>query len=258
MSTAESNGESRVGADSAAAGRAIVKRILEQGRFRLSEHEAKSVLQAYGIPITQEQVVHGPEELNQALRSFSWPVVLKIDSPDILHKTEAGLVALNCHDLEEAQAAYRRLIQRAQRRYPQAQINGVLIQEMIGDAIECIVGMRRDEQFGPAIMFGLGGIFVEIFQDVTLRVAPLTPQDAEQMVRGIKGYEILAGARGRPPANVEAIEDVLLRLSRLALDLDEYVVEIDINPLMVGSVGRAAKAADALMLLSVRRQEAIT
>jgi len=129
---------------------------------------------------------------------------------------------------------------------------------MIGDAIECIVGMRRDEQFGPAIMFGLGGIFVEIFQDVTLRVAPLTPQDAEQMVRGIKGYEILAGARGRPPANVEAIEDVLLRLSRLALDLDEYVVEIDINPLMVGSAGRAAKAADALMLLSVRRQEAIT
>jgi acyl-CoA synthetase (NDP forming) len=258
VSTAESTNEGKASAGQPVAGKALITSILKQGRCRLSEHEAKRVLHAYGIPVTQEQVVHTSDELTAALQCFSWPVVLKVDSPDILHKTEAGLVVLGCQNLEEAQAAYIRIVQRAQSCRPEAKIDGVLVQEMIADATECIVGMRRDEQFGPTLMFGLGGIFVEVFQDVTLRVAPLTPEDAEQMVKGIRGYEILAGARGRAPANVDAIEDVLLKMSRLALDLDEYVAEIDVNPLMVGSSGRAAKAADALMLLSARRRDTVS
>jgi len=230
-------------------GEAIVKHILEQGRQRLSEHEAKLVLAAYGIPITREQVVQDRDELAAALPSFGLPVVLKIDSPDILHKTEAGLVELNCRTAAEAEAAFDRLLQRAREHRPEAKIDGVLVQEMLTDCTECIVGMRRDEQFGPTIMFGLGGIFVEVFGDVTLRVAPLTRADAEQMIRRVKGYKVLARARGRPRANVEAIVDVLLKMSRLSLDLEDYVAEIDINPLMVPA-GGSAKAADALMLLS--------
>ena len=231
-------------------GKVLVKTVLEQGRYQLSEHEATRVLAAYGIPTAREQLVDNLDNLASALRAFQWPVVLKIDSPDILHKTEAGLVTLNCRSLQEAEQAFVRLTRRARERYPQAALHGVLVQEMITEATECIVGMRRDEQFGPAIVFGLGGIFVEVYQDITLRVAPLTKEDASRMVRSIKGYPILAGARGRPPADLEAIEDILLKLSQLSLALEDYVTEIDVNPLMVGSLGRPTKAADALIVMS--------
>jgi acyl-CoA synthetase (NDP forming) len=231
-------------------GKAIIESVLKQGRNSLSEHEAKEVLEAYGIPVTREQVVQTVDEMTAALKSFELPVVLKIDSPDIMHKTEAGLVKLNCQTPLEAAAAFDDIMKRARESYPQAAITGVLVQEMVTDSTECIVGMKIDQQFGPTIMFGVGGIFVEVFEDVILRVAPLTRADAEQMVRGIKGFKILNGARGRPKADIAAIEDVLLKMSRLAMDLESYVTEIDINPLMVGAEGRGAKAVDALMLLS--------
>jgi acyl-CoA synthetase (NDP forming) len=118
-----------------------------------------------------------------------------------------------------------------------------------GCIAECIVGMKRDAQFGPSLLFGLGGIFVEVFEDVAIRVAPLRDADAAAMIRETKGYRLLAGARGRPKADVAAIEDVLLKMSRLSLDLESYLVEVDVNPLMVGAEGQGAKAADALMLL---------
>lgn len=231
-------------------GKAIVERALAEGRACLSEHEAKLVLASYGIPVAKEQVVRTPEELVRALKSFEYPVVLKIDSPDIPHKTEAGLVELNCRNLHEADAAFTRIMQRARQGCPKARINGVLVQEMVTDCTECIVGMKRDAQFGPTIMFGLGGIFVEVFQDVSLRVAPLTELDAAQMIQEVKGYKILAGARGRPRADVEAVKDVLLKMSHLSLDLEEYILEADINPLMVGSSGQSVKAVDALMVLN--------
>jgi acyl-CoA synthetase (NDP forming) len=241
---------------SQAAGEAllVVDTALKRRRDNLSEHEAKQVLQAYGIPVTRERLVTDLDQLAAALSGFAFPVVLKIDSPDILHKTEAGLVALGCGTAEAAEAEFRRILRQAEERHPEAVINGVLLQEMVtGSVAECIVGMKKDPQFGPTILFGLGGIFVEVFEDVALRVAPLTKKDAAAMIRETKGYKLLAGARGRPKADVAAIEDVLLKMSRLALDLETRLAEIDINPLMVGTEGGGAKAADALMLLDSPR-----
>ncbi len=231
-----------------------IESALAAGRGTLSEHEAKQVLAAYGIPVTAERLVRTPNELAEALKDCVYPLVLKIDSPDILHKTEAGLVVLGCSTPHEARSAFDQISQKARERFPEALINGVLVQEMVADTVaECIVGMKKDPQFGPTILFGLGGIFVEVFGDVALRVAPVEREDAAEMIRETKGFKLLDGARGRPKAAVAAIEDVLVKMSRLALDLEPYLAEIDINPLMVRpdgiDGGRAAVAADALMLL---------
>lgn len=246
------------GAGRAAAGRnqalAVIDAALARGQKALSEHEAKQVLAAYGIPVTAEKLIRDAGELRGALGALEFPVVLKIDSPDILHKTEAGLVALGCRTAADAEAAFERISRGARERLPEALINGVLVQEMVTGAVaECIVGMKKDPQFGPTILFGLGGIFVEVFEDVALRVAPLTPRDAAEMIRETKGVKLLTGARGRPKADLTAIEDVLLKMSTLALDLEPYLTEIDINPLMAGPAEAGGKpravAVDALMLL---------
>ena len=233
---------------------AVIEAAFARGQKALSEHQSKQVLAAYGIPVTEERVVRDSGELAGALSDLEFPVVLKVDSPDILHKTEAGLVALDCRTAVEAEAALDRILRQAQERFPAGLINGVLVQEMvIGSVAECIVGMKKDPHFGPTILFGLGGIFVEVFEDVALRVAPLSEADARDMICETRGFKLLAGARGRPKADVAAIEDVLLKVSRLALDLEHYLAEIDINPLVVGpeqaAGGRPAKAVDALMLL---------
>jgi acetate---CoA ligase (ADP-forming) len=241
----------------------IIAAALASGRTALSEHESKQVLDSYGIPITAEALVSSHVELTAALSQFEFPVALKIDSPDIQHKTDAGLVILGCRSGTEAIAAFDQITRRAGERFPSATVNGVLVQEMVTGAIaECIVGMKKDPQFGPTILFGLGGIFVEVFEDVALRVAPLTPVDAGEMIHETKGVKLLTGARGRAPADLAAVEDVLLKLSRLALDLEPYLAEIDINPLMVSAdaagaatprgepgTGASVKAADALIIL---------
>lgn len=239
---------------SAAQALTVIEAALAQGRNSLSESEAKRVLAAYGIPVTIERLVRDAGELAEALGEFEFPVVLKIDSPHILHKTEAGLLALDCRTAEEARAEMDRMLGVAAQSFPEAVVNGVLVQERItGSVAECIVGMKKDPQFGPTILFGLGGIFVEVFEDVALRVAPLTADDAAAMIRETRGFKLLDGARGRLKGDVAAIEDVLLAMSRLGLELEPYLREIDINPLMVGPAGTAcaqgAKAADALTLL---------
>ena len=239
---------------------AVIEAAFARGQKALSEHQSKQVLAAYGIPVTEERVVRDSGELAGALSDLEFPLVLKIDSPDILHKTEAGLVALGCRTAGEAEVALDRILRQAQEHFPAALIDGVLVQEMVtGSVAECIVGMKKDPQFGPTILFGLGGIFVEVFEDVALRVAPLSEADARDMIRETRGFRLLAGARGRPKADVAAIEDVLLKMSRLALDLEPYLAEIDVNPLMAGSEeapsGRPVVAVDALMLLDRSAQE---
>jgi acyl-CoA synthetase (NDP forming) len=228
----------------------VIQEALARGQENLSEHQAKQVLDAYDIPVTKELVVGTAEELSRALLDVGFPVVLKIESADILHKTEGGLVELGCKDSEEAAAAFHRIMANAKQQYPAAHIEGVLVEEMVAPAMECIVGMKVDPQFGPVVMFGLGGIFVEVFDDVSLRVAPLGPSCAAAMVRGIRGYRLLSGARGQAKADLPAIEHVLVRMSALALDLEPHISEIDINPLMVLSEGRGAVAADALVVLN--------
>jgi acetate---CoA ligase (ADP-forming) len=232
----------------------VIEKARAAGRTTLSEHEAKEVLSAYGIPVTVERIVTDLDGLEEAMDAIGFPAVLKIDSPDILHKTDAGLVALGCATRDQARTAFERILRLAEEAFPVAAINGVLVQEMIVDPVaECIVGMKKDPQFGPTVMFGLGGVFVEVFGDVALRVAPFSSEDAAEMMRETKGYKLLIGARGRQKADLRAVEDVLLNVSRLALELESQVSEIDINPLMVGAddarAGRSAVAVDALILL---------
>lgn len=227
----------------------IEKGLMKLGRKVLSERESKELLSRYGIAATKEAVVGSSEEAVKIATQIGYPVVLKVDSPDIAHKTEAGVVKLGISNEKELIDAYKEIMGNAKKYAPQAKIRGVSVQEMVRDAREVIVGMSRDPQFGPVIMVGLGGIFVEAFKDVSLRVAPLTRADAEEMVKEVKGYKILQAFRGKSEADVEGIIDVLLKLSRLAMDLGDVLSEIDINPLMVLNKGKGVKAADALIVL---------
>jgi len=215
----------------------------------LSEHQSKALLDLYGIPVTREQVAGSPREAARLAEEIGFPVALKIDSADILHKSEAGAIRLGVNSQEEVVRLYDEIIANAQTHNPRAGINGVLVQEMARGGTEVMIGMSQDPQFGPTIAFGLGGIFVEVLQDIALRVAPLSRSDAEQMVKEIKGYQILQGVRGQKPSDVAAVVDVLLRISGLARDCREIIAEIDVNPLIVYDEGRGVKAADALVVL---------
>ena len=207
------------------------------------------MLNLYGIPVTREQVAKSSREAARLAAEIGFPVALKIDSPDILHKSEAGAIRLDLQSEAEVIRSYDEIIESSQAYNSTARINGVLVQEMIGEGTEVMIGMSQDPQFWPTIAFGLGGIFVEVLKDLSLRVAPLSASDAEQMVKEIKGYQILQGARGKKPADVAAIVDVLQKISRLARDCKDIISEIDINPLIVFDEGRGAKAADALVVL---------
>jgi acetyltransferase len=172
---------------------------------------------------------------------------MKVQSADISHKTEAKAVKLNVADAAGVAAAYDEILKNSKAYKADARIDGVLVQEMVGGGIEAIVGISNDALFGPAVMFGLGGIFAEVLKDVSFRLAPITPAMAREMVEEIKGYPVLAGARGKPAADVDALVDTLVKLSALAVDLKDSVGELDINPLIVMPKGRGVKAADALI-----------
>jgi acetyltransferase len=225
------------------------KSIMGAADKSLSEHNSKDLLKAYGIPVTREQAVTSPSEAIRFAEEIGFPLVLKIDSPDILHKSEANAIRLGVRSKEEIFKVYGEIIENARKYNPNARINGVLVQEMIQGGFEIMIGMSQDPQFGPTIAFGLGGIFVEVLKDISLRVTPLFQSDAEQMVKEIKGYPILQGVRGKKRADIEAVVDVLQRISRLAQDWKDTISEIDINPLIVFDEGRGVKAADALVVL---------
>jgi len=225
------------------------KNILDAGDTCLSEHQSKALLRLYGIPVTRENVAKSPHEAISFAEEIGFPVVLKIDSLDITHKSEAKAIRLGVKSKEEILQFYEEIIENVDKYDPKARINGVLVQEMTRSGTEVIVGMSEDPQFGPTIAFGLGGIFVEVLKDISLRVVPLLKSDAELMVRETKGYEILRGLRGKNRSDIEAVIDVLLRISRLAEDWKHYISEIDINPLIVFDEGHGVKALDALVVL---------
>jgi acetyltransferase len=228
------------------------RKLLAGTDTNLSEHQSKELLNLYGIPVTREQVVRSPREAVRFAEKIGFPVVLKIDSPDILHKSEARVIRLGVGSKEEILPCYDEIIKNAQKYDPDAKINGVLVQEMIQNGTEVMIGMSQDPQFGPTMAFGMGGIFVEILKDISLRVAPLSKFDAEQMVNEIKGYPILQGVRGKRRSDIEAIVDILLRVARLAEDCRNTISEIDINPLIVFDEGRGVKALDALVVKTPR------
>jgi acetyltransferase len=222
--------------------------VLSKAERSLTESQGKELFSLYEIPCTKEEVATSEEDAVRIAGEIGYPLALKIDSPDILHKTEAGGLKLNITDEKALIEAYNEVLENAKAYDPKAHVNGVLVQEMVVGGTEVIVGVKNDPQFGPTIMFGLGGIFVEILKDVSLRVAPLTKEDAMAMIREIKGYKVLAGARGRAKMDIDAIADVLVKVSRMALALEDQVAELDINPLLVLPEGKGVRVADALVI----------
>lgn len=232
-----------------------VARALLTGRTGdLNEADGKRLLAAYGIAVTRETLARSDREAAAAAASIGYPVVMKIQSADIAHKTEAGGVRIGVANEVAARVAFDEIVASAVAYAPGAAIDGVLVQEMISGGTELILGVQNDALFGPAVMVGLGGIFAEVMKDVSFRLAPLMRSDAEAMVRELRGFALLDGARGRPKADVAAVVDTLMRLSALAVDLRESLAELDINPLAVLPAGQGVRALDALV--KPRRQDA--
>ena len=221
----------------------------------VGEHAAKQLLASYGIAVTREELAASREDALAAARRIGYPVALKVQSPDIPHKTEAGAVKLGVASAAELPAAYDEVLANARAYKRGARIDGVLVSEMAERGLEAILGAVNDPLFGPAVMFGLGGIFAEVLKDVSFRLAPLTPAEARRMIEEIKGYPVLAGARGRALADVDALAEALVRLSAAAVDLGERFAELDLNPVFVYDRGKGIKAVDALIKPRVRGSE---
>jgi len=227
--------------------RPAVREKLKGRTTDIAEYEAKRILAEYGIAVTEESLATSVEEARAAAKRIGYPVAIKVQSPDISHKTEAKAVRLGIADEAELTAAYEEVLANARAYNLEARIEGVLVQAMVKGGTEAILGVTNDPLFGPAVMFGLGGIFAEVLKDVAFRLAPVTPAVAREMIAEVKGYPVLAGARGKPPADVDALADAIVKLSALAVDLEGVVAELDVNPLFVMEKGRGVIAADALM-----------
>ena len=227
--------------------RATSDALLSSGRVALSEHDAKRLLGAWDIPTTLERRASTVDEALAAAGEIGYPVVLKVESPEILHKTEAGALRLDIHDDVALRLAYDEVLGNAREYAPSAELEGVLVQETVTGGVEVIVGVTQDPQLGPVLLFGLGGILVELMSDVSLRVCPVARWDAEQMVDEVRGSRLVKGYRGRPKADVSALVDTLMKLSDLATNLSDRIEEIDINPLSVLPEGQGVKALDALV-----------
>jgi acyl-CoA synthetase (NDP forming) len=205
----------------------------------LSEYDSKQLLAAYGIPVTDERLVTKRGDAVKAAEAIGLPVVMKVSSPTILHKSDLGLVKVGVSSPRDVKAAFDELM-------AAKGAEGVLVSEMVSGGVETVVGVARDDLFGPTVMFGLGGVFVEVLKDVTFRVPPFDRDEARRMVEEVKGFPLLTGARGRPKADVRALVDVLLKVQRLAVDLADDVAELDINPLVV--MPKGVVALDALVV----------
>jgi acetyl coenzyme A synthetase (ADP forming)-like protein len=225
----------------------ILRTARAAGIRKLPELETLQVFQAYGIPAATAALAATPEEAVTLARQIGFPVVLKVVSPEIIHKTDVGGVQVGLSGPEELKAAYAEIMANVARLAPQATIQGILVQQMLRAGRELIAGIVRDPAFGPLVMFGLGGVLVEVLRDVVFRVAPIRRVDARDMLAGIRGAPMLDAIRGSPPADRRALEDVLLRVSRLATDFPD-IEEIDINPLL--ATGEGAIAADGRIMLT--------
>jgi len=218
----------------------------KEGRKFLLETEAKTVCMEYGIPVTKFQLAKNEAEVVKFAEEIGYPIVLKIVSPDIIHKSDVGGVVVGLKTAKDVRNAYKQILESIKKHKADAKIVGVLVQEMAPSSTEVIVGAIKDPQFGPALMFGLGGIFVEVLKDVTFRVAPITVDEAREMITEVKAYPLLKGYRNQPPADIEAIVQILLNTSRLVMEHQE-IKELDLNPIMVYEKG--AKTVDARIIL---------
>lgn len=230
--------------------RRVFDKTRSDGRLSIGDAEARSILQAYGLKTPRSKVASTPKEAIEIANNIGYPVVLKIASPDILHKTDIGGVKIGLRNSEELRDAFELMVYRAERYVPDARIWGCQVQEMAPPGgLEILVGMNRDPQFGPLVTFGLGGIYVEVLKDVTFRIAPFTIRDAEMMLQEIRTRALLDGVRGQPPVDKIAIIDTLLRMGQLVQEFPE-IIEFDINPLIAYPEGQGAIAIDMRLVLS--------
>jgi len=220
----------------------IVEKALKEGRNTLSEHESKRLLEAYDIPVTRETEITDQQGLKEAVQKIGLPLVLKACGPNLSHKTEIGLVYVDVRSEQEAIEAFEEIMSAVKK-----DGGSVLVQEMVKGQRELVVGLTRDPQFGPCVMFGLGGIFTEILKDISFRVAPLEKRDALEMMQDIKGHKILEAVRGMPAADLDRLADILIKVGNIGIEQDK-IKEIDINPLILR--GSEPVAVDALVVLN--------
>jgi acetyltransferase len=229
--------------------RKVIDTVKADKRVVLLSHEAAVIVEAYGITAPESRVAQTPEEAATHAKELGFPVVLRILSPDILHKTDVGGVVLNLRNAEEVKSAFDGILASVTRLMPRARIYGILVYHMIPRGREMIIGMSHDVQFGPLVMFGLGGIYVNFLKDVSFRLAPLSESEAREMMEETKAYSLLKGIRGEPPSDIEALKNTILRVGQLVWDFPE-IVEMDLNPVMVYGWGEGCVALDVKITLS--------
>ena len=234
----------------------LLQEVRRQGRFELAALEAQRLLECYGIPVARSAVAQDERELGEIAQGVRFPAVLKALAPGLIHKTEAGGVKLDIHTPEELMAVARKMTEEVKRRRPPSALAdrqmGFLVQEYVRGGREVIVGMTHDPKFGPLVMFGLGGIYVETFRDVVFRVPPITDLEAQEMIRQIRGYRLLEGVRGEPAIDLAGLAEILERFSQLVEDLPQ-LAEMDINPLMVFPEANDFRAVDIRARLAEKR-----
>ncbi len=212
----------------------------------LTEVESKELLKKAGIPLVEAKLARSKKEAISISKEMGLPVVLKISSPDVVHKSDSGGVKLGLANATQVSKAYNEIISSVKQAYPEAQIEGVSVQPMVPLGVEVIVGMSKDPQFGPVLMFGLGGILVEVLKDVSFRIVPVTARDAREMIRELKGYPILEGYRGQKPASIPALEKLIVKVSQF-VEENPHIKELDLNPIF--AYPDKAVAVDARIIL---------
>lgn len=224
----------------------ILTKVRNEGRFVLTEVESKIFLKQAGVPVVETKLATTPVEAVTISQKMGFPVALKIASPDIVHKSDSGGVKLSLKNASEVRKAYREMMDLTHQKFPSALIHGVSVQKMAKPGTEVIIGTSKDPQFGPVIMFGLGGIFVEVLKDVSFRIIPLNRQDALEMMEEIKGFPLLKGYRGKEPADLNALTEIILKVSRV-IEENPEIKELELNPIMAYRKG--ALAVDARIIL---------
>jgi len=224
----------------------LLDQVLSEGRKNLLESEAYEVLSSYNISISPFKIVNSFEEAESAANNIGYPLVLKIVSHDIIHKSDVGGVKININNLDQLKEAFNTLLSDVKGKIPNARIVGVLVEKMAPESVEVVVGMLRDPTFGPTVMFGLGGVLVEIMKDVIFRITPVSKEEAIDMVKRVKGYPLISGFRGSKPLDIDAIADLISNVSRIAME-NPSIDQMDLNPVIVYEKGLAV--VDARIIL---------
>jgi acyl-CoA synthetase (NDP forming) len=224
----------------------ILRQARKENRAKLTEIESKELIKSAGIPVVEAKLARTKAEAVSLSKKMGFPVVLKIVSPDVVHKSDSGGVRLGLANAIQVGKAYSEILSTIKKHHPKAKIEGISVQKMAHPGVEVIIGMTKDEQFGPVLMFGLGGILVEVLKDVSFRIVPLTKRDASQMIKEIKGYPLLEGYRGQEPADIPFLEALILKVSDF-IDKNPEIKELDLNPVFAYKDG--AVAVDARVIL---------